>query len=47
MKIIDLIRYVNGKALTVRAALQIMAHKRENLPGKIVSLDAQFRNELG
>jgi len=48
---IDIIRAVNAKVITIRAALQIICNKEwrqePELPGKSKSLDEQLRQELG
>ena len=51
---IEIIRAVNGKAITVRAALQIIRHQKKMritaesaLPPKIAVLSEHIRQELG
>lgn len=51
---IEIIRAVNGKAITARAALQIIAHQKKvritplsALPPKIAVLSEHIRQELG
>jgi hypothetical protein len=47
---IEIIRAVNAKVLTVRAALQLIGRKKEQqpeIPGKIKVLDEHIRQELG
>ena len=54
MNPIEIIRAVNGKALTIRAALQIIRHQKKmritaepSLPPKISVLSEHIRQELG
>ena len=50
MTLIEIIRAVNSKTITVRAALQIIGRKKEQqpeIPGKIKVLDEHIRQELG
>jgi hypothetical protein len=47
---LDIIRAVNAKAITVRAALQLIGRKKEQqpeIPGKIKVLEEHIRQELG